>query len=411
MCLKRRFVCLLDKTTRRDGLDTGYKRRNAGALIILILMGAGLTSNFIVKANSAPADTPAAETGGETSFSGLPSDPEGSQTSSFLTILSSPPYIVGQPLSLKGGVLPGRSGTMSFYDGTTLLGAAPLRLELNGSMQAALLTPGLTEGLHILTAVYDGNGAVSPSKPVYVARQATSVSSANYRGEMLAPDQVTATFGVRLANSPFEERAASLPLPTTLGGTTVSVSDSAGMTRAAPLFYVSLGQVNHLIPAGTAAGPATITITAGDGTVSATSAQITAIAPGVFTVDSTGRGLAAAQVLRVKPDGSFRYEPVAKFDQLSRGYLAVPIDLSAESDQVFLILYGTGFHHRSSLSAAMATIGGVNADVLYAGAQGVLAGLDQANLRLPRSLMGRGEVDVALTVAGKAANTVRVSIK
>jgi len=411
MCLKQGFVCLLNKTIRRDGLATGYTRRNAVALVILILMGAGLTSSFIVKANPSLADAPApeAETGGAISFSGLPSDPEGSQTSSFLTILSAPPYIVGQPLRLKGGVLPGRNGTMSFYDGTTLLGAAPLRLELNGSMQAELLAPGLAEGLHILTAVYDGDGAVSPSRPVYVVRQATSVSSANYRGETLAPDQITATFGVRLANS--QQTAASLPLPTTLDGTTVSVSDSAGMTRAAPLFYVSPGQVNHLIPAGTAAGPATITITAGDGSVSGASAQITAIAPGVFTADATGRGLAAAQVLRVKPDGSFRYEPVTEYDQLSGRYSAVLIDLGAESDQVFLILYGTGFRHRGSLSAATATVGGGDANVLYAGAQGVLAGLDQANLRLPRSLIGRGEVDVVLTVDGKAANTVKVSVK
>jgi len=37
--------------------------------------------------------------------------------------------------------------------------------------------------------------------------------------------------------------------------------------------------------------------------------------------------------------------------------------------------------------------------------------MDQANLRIPRSLVGRGEVDLVLTVDGKAANTVRVNIK
>ena len=39
------------------------------------------------------------------------------------------------------------------------------------------------------------------------------------------------------------------------------------------------------------------------------------------------------------------------------------------------------------------------------------AGLDQVNLLLPRSLAGRGDVDVALTVDGKAANIVRINIK
>ncbi len=58
-----------------------------------------------------------------------------------------------------------------------------------------------------------------------------------------------------------------------------------------------------------------------------------------------------------------------------------------------------------------ATLGGLNAEVLYAGAQGSLAGLDQINVRLPRSLAGRGDVDVALTVDGKAANVVQVNFK
>ena len=51
------------------------------------------------------------------------------------------------------------------------------------------------------------------------------------------------------------------------------------------------------------------------------------------------------------------------------------------------------------------------AEVLFAGAQGGLVGLDQCNLRLPPSLAGRGEVDVALSVEGKASNTVKVRIR
>ena len=54
---------------------------------------------------------------------------------------------------------------------------------------------------------------------------------------------------------------------------------------------------------------------------------------------------------------------------------------------------------------------GVDAPVNFAGAQGSLVGLDQVNLQLSRSLIGRGEVDVALTVDGKTANTVRINIK
>ncbi len=49
--------------------------------------------------------------------------------------------------------------------------------------------------------------------------------------------------------------------------------------------------------------------------------------------------------------------------------------------------------------------------MIYAGLQGDFFGLDQVNVRIPRSLIGRGEVDIVLTVDGKVANTVKVWIK
>ncbi|MGH9800448.1 MAG: hypothetical protein ACRD82_08805 [Blastocatellia bacterium] len=49
--------------------------------------------------------------------------------------------------------------------------------------------------------------------------------------------------------------------------------------------------------------------------------------------------------------------------------------------------------------------------VQYAGPQGGFVGLDQANILLPKSLAGRGEVDVVLIVNGKTANTLRLNIK
>lgn len=58
-----------------------------------------------------------------------------------------------------------------------------------------------------------------------------------------------------------------------------------------------------------------------------------------------------------------------------------------------------------------AKLGGVNAEVAFAGAQGSLIGLDQVNLRLPRSLAGRGEVGIVLAADDKAANTVTISIR
>jgi hypothetical protein len=123
------------------------------------------------------------------------------------------------------------------------------------------------------------------------------------------------------------------------------------------------------------------------------------------------QGLAAAVVLRVKADGSQVYGPAARFDAAQNKFVAVPIDLGDESDQVFLLLFGMGLRHIDSPASVTARIGGAAAEVSYAGAQGGFVGLDQVNLRAPRGLIGRGDVDITLTVNGKTANNVGVSIK
>jgi uncharacterized protein (TIGR03437 family) len=63
------------------------------------------------------------------------------------------------------------------------------------------------------------------------------------------------------------------------------------------------------------------------------------------------------------------------------------------------------------MSAVTATIGGVPAAVGFAGAAPGFIGLDQINLTIPRSLAGRGDVDVVIAVDGKIANTVKINIK
>jgi uncharacterized protein (TIGR03437 family) len=241
------------------------------------------------------------------------------------------------------------------------------------------------------------------------ASTATTVSSANYHGALLAPEAIVSAFGAGLSQT--AAAAAALPLPTSLGGTIVRVRDSAGSERDAPLFYVSPQQINYQIPPGSALGTATVNIIRNSSVVSAGTIQLGAFAPGIFSADASGTGLAAAVALRVRADGSQLYEPAIRYDTAQNRFVAVPIDLSNEPDSVFLILFGTGLRYRASLSSVSATVGGVNCQVTYAGAQMDQAGLDQLNILLPRTLSGRGEIDVAVNVQGSAANVVKVQIK
>jgi hypothetical protein len=92
----------------------------------------------------------------------------------------------------------------------------------------------------------------------------SSVSAASFLGAELAPDSIIAAFGVNLATAVVI--ANTSPLPTMLAGTKVSVKDSAGTERLAPLFFVAPSQVNFLIPPTAQAGDAVIEIIAADGT-------------------------------------------------------------------------------------------------------------------------------------------------
>ena len=265
----------------------------------------------------------------------------------------------------------------------------------------------------VARSVTDASGAALPTDavatPVLLAQPATSVSAASYRGEVITSDQIVAVFGVNLATT--TQVATTVPLPTSLAGTTVKVRDSANVERLAPLFFVAPTQVNCLVPAGTAAGQATILITSGNGAISGSVVEIANVAPGIFVADASGRGLPAANALTFRADGSSSSRPVAQFDPTSSRFVAVPIDLGTIDDRIFLSLFATGVRGRSSLDNVRAIIGGIEASVSYAGDQGGFSGLDQINIELPRALAGSGLVEVMLIVDGAIANIVQINIK
>lgn len=272
----------------------------------------------------------------------------------------------------------------------------------------------------ITTVVPNGatNGPLTISKPTCpdaqtsgftVSRAVASVSAASFLGASLAAESIVAAFGTGLATG--VSIADSLPLPTSLLGTTVKVKDKAGMERLAPLFFVAPSQINYQIPPGTLPGTAAVTVTSGDGGISVGNVNITAVAPGLFSANASGQGVAAATALRIKTDGSQIYEPVGVYDAARNQFVPVPIDLGPEGEQVFLILFGTGFRANSALSAVSSRIGGVEAEVFYAGPQGGFIGLDQVNIHLPRTLAGRGDVTVMMTADGIPANVVTISVK
>ena len=231
-----------------------------------------------------------------------------------------------------------------------------------------------------------GGGLVNPT--------AMHVSAASFEPGPLAQGALVTAFSLfntTLAAS--TATADSTVWPTSLGGATVTVTDSAGVRRPASIYYTSANQLNYRLPPDAATGFGSVTISA-NGIQSSGNVNIAAVYPNLFA--QSGDGLAAAYVTRVTGT------------HVSTDSVSAPIDVAPAGDQVYLILAATGLGNASS---ATATIGGVEAQVVYAGSQGVWPGLDQINVLIPRSLAGKGRVDVILTAGGKVSNPVYITIR
>jgi uncharacterized protein (TIGR03437 family) len=182
----------------------------------------------------------------------------------------------------------------------------------------------------------------------------------------------------------------------------VSIQDSGGVKWPATLFYAGADQFTFLIPPGTASGTATVSATNVDGTTNTGRVEIAATAPGLYSANASGQGVAAAVALPANGD------PYVIFTCVTEPFSCTASHVDLTGGAVVLALYGTGIRGRSSLAGVTCAIGGSLVPVQYAGAQGTDAGLDQVNVLLPASLANRGVLDIVVTVDGIAANTVTI---
>jgi len=277
-----------------------------------------------------------------------------------------------------------------------------------------LFTSGTTElfleggspvGVVITDLIVALNGDLTPDKDVAM-KTGSSVNSASYKRGVTA-DSIVAGFGTNLLSEPTPAPVNTMinAMRTADVGTTVVIRDSEGNESGGRVFAINQTQVNYLFGPDVALGPAIVTATREDGRTASTSVQVNEVAPGLYTANFSGTGVAAAFFLHVAADGT--RTPGVLYDPST--LVSTPIDLGAGGDSVFLEMFGTGFRDGSQFSV---TVGGMPVTVTAAEAHSEFFGLDQLNIGpLPRGLIGRGEVDIVFTVDGIAANTVTVNIK
>ena len=316
------------------------------------------------------------------------------------------------------------SPTAQTSDTIAALGATP-SVSANGNQSGIVWISVFNDGGELLA--YDANGLAKlydsnaqPDAPTYVFTEfttptiadgkvfipctvglalygevagATPVVSAVTDGAVFSPDSLApgsliSVFGTNLAT--ITAAASSTPLPLSIADVSVTVN---GIT--APLLFVSPGQINAQVPYEVAPGPASV-VARVHGTVSKPlDITLKSAAPALFS-DATGQAAA------VNADGSGNPASPGGFISLfftGQGPVVTPVD---DGDAP-----ATG-HTVWATSSVSATIGGVNADVLFAGLAPNYPGVAQINLNIPA--ITPGVYPVVVTIAGVASNAVQMAI-
>ncbi len=280
---------------------------------------------------------------------------------------------------------------------------------VNGGVSQLFLPPSLPLGRIRVQLAYEGTNFL-PSRSEELefnvtGGQVTAASAASYRPST-APDSL-AVLAIPGLVRPAGVAAAAVPWPLELAGVQVEVRENAGGTaRKAGLTYAGSGQVNVHLPAGLPPGAHRV-VAIIDGVEAASGQlQIAPAAPGVFTVDGSGAGAPAAFAALYGADGTPRDMPV--FACANGSCLPAPLDTGGEGEILVLTLFGTGWRGANSVGASIA---GVPVEVQFSGAQPSTPGLDQVNIRVPRSLAGRGQVELVISADATVANAVRIWIR
>jgi uncharacterized protein (TIGR03437 family) len=224
----------------------------------------------------------------------------------------------------------------------------------------------------------------------------TTVQSAAAPLSAVAPNSLASMYGTNLTAG------------TALAGVTLTVTDSNGVMRIAPILYASSTQINFVVPDGSSSGPASFQATSGATTQTA-AGTIQPVAPALFSMNGAGNGVAAATAIRVQAANPLLQSPVSVFQCDSSGCVSVPIDLGLDTP-VYVSFYGTGIRNRTSLANVDVKINNISVPVLYAGPAPGFTGLDQVNVGLLLTLRGSKETNVVLTVDGQKSNTVTINI-
>jgi len=216
-------------------------------------------------------------------------------------------------------------------------------------------------------------------------------------GNPIAPGQFVALFGTGLAAA---NQTAKPPYPTSLGGVSVLING-----KNAPLYFVSPGQINALVPFATTGPTATIVVQNNSANSNTVTVPVAATSPGVYSLDQSGYGSGA--ILH------------ADYSLVNDASPALP------GETVLIYLTGMGTTNPSvadgtagnagtlynTVSPVAVYVGGKTGNVMFSGLAPGFPGLYQINVTLPSLLPGPGRLPLAIGTGNAYHDQVDISIK
>ena len=311
----------------------------------------------------------------------------------------------------KGGGALGWNATVATQSGGNWLAVNPTTgvapSTLTATVDAVSLPAGTYTGAITITALASANASNSPQVlpvtllvgvPVIAVNGIVNGASFSPEG-IVSPGSIASLSGVDLAAR--IAAAASLPLPTVLAGTQVLVSETA-----APLFYVSPGQINFQVPAEIAATSVPVVVVSAGIRSAAAQLKLAPEAPGIFTVPPGGTGQGA--VLNQDSSLNSGEKPADRNSVIqifATGLGATEPALATGQPAAATPPFNT------TVQKPVVWIGGVQAEVLFSAAAPGFVGLCQVNARVPAAAPAGAAVALQVQVGNRSSNTVTIAVR
>ena len=210
-----------------------------------------------------------------------------------------------------------------------------------------------------------------------------------------AVGSIISIFGTNLA--PSAASASEIPLPDKLNGVSVSVNG-----KSAPMIFVSAGQINAQLPYDLPDGQALLTVTNAAGFSAAEPFFVGRASPGIFQFEGSRAVVVNQDFTLNGPDNPEKRGNIIVAYLTGIGPVNPPVVAGAAASFVTL---------STAAGEYSATIGNVDATVLFLGLTPGFVGLAQANIEVPQGAPTGSAVPLVISVNRQPGNSPTIAIR